>query len=339
MALEYAAILSIMATVVAICMTLLCRVLEARTAGSWISERATRLREQLKVACEEGDTAHEWILYHATHLKEQLKVTCEKEVIDDERCRVAFIYSHMLGAVLCAVPSAALCVSLGASYRVVLFVQIPFFEVMFISGTLLWLPRPWRVWLHEKIYDWPTWPGIASRRSKDETLTEADMGDRKEVENKDEVLSVADDMDDTDDTWSSNLDTPSETESSHSNDTSTSTNNIRTGRAAIQDTSLREATRAGFTPETAASYLDAFFPPPPFGMIILQVKKGTDFRENMVVLMYKTTPFVQLKDKLRKKDEDDSELVLKTPRGNFPVFDNETPSSVSPVHRVLICCS
>jgi hypothetical protein len=54
------------------------------------------------------------------------------------------------------------------------------------------------------------------------------------------------------------------------------------------------------------------------------------------VRVYKTTPFKQLKDKLRNKDEKDNELVVRTPKSDFPVFDNETPFSVSHVHRVLI---
>jgi len=74
----------------------------------------------------------------------------------------------------------------------------------------------------------------------------------------------------------------------------------------------------------------------PLDTIVLQIKKGVDFQESMLVRMHKTTPFIQLKDKLRKKDEKDSKLVVRTPRGDSPVFDNETPSSVSRLHRVSI---
>jgi hypothetical protein len=381
--LEYAEILSIVATVLSICMNLLCCVLDVRTAGSWISDRATRLKEQLKAAFEE-------------------------EATDDEPWWLALIHSY----VLCA----ALCVVFNASYSTAVWVLISFFCVLFAGLAFLWLPRPWRVWEYETIYDWTTWPvtrpvtrpitrpGFASRRSKVEMLTRADMGDRKQVEEKDEVVTDEDYMDDTDDTWSSNLDTPSEPESSHSIDTSPSRNNVRTGRAAIMKASVREATRAGFKPETAASYLDSFILPPtvqdpqkrhpnlqnspdrsttnppptepfqtseqtPFGknmstwpghrwvyqdrptltsyvvekaehqpldMIVLQVMQGTDYQEKTLVRMDKTTSFVQLKDKLRKKDEDDSELVVRGPRGDFPVFDNETPLSVSSLRHVLI---
>jgi hypothetical protein len=74
----------------------------------------------------------------------------------------------------------------------------------------------------------------------------------------------------------------------------------------------------------------------PLDTIVLQIKKGVDFQESMLVRMHKTTPFIQLKDKLRKKDEKDSELVVRTPGGDSPVFDNETPSSVSRIQSVLI---
>jgi hypothetical protein len=367
MALEYAAILSIMATVVAICVTLLCRVLEARTAGSWISERATRLREQFEAAFEE-------------------------EATDDEPWWAVLIFGTMLVTGLGTV--------LGVPYSTTVWALIPLFCVLLACGVFLWSLRPWRVSTYEKTSDPMTWPtrvsGSESRRSNDEILTEANV---EEMEDRDQMLTDEDYMDNTDDTWSSNLDTPSasETESSHSNDTSDSTNNVRTGRAAIQDTSVREATRAGY--ETAASYLDSFILPPavqdpqkkpsnlpnfsttklpttepfqtseqtPFGkhmstrpghkwvyphqptltsyvaekaehqpldMIVLQVMLGTDYQEKILVRMYKTTPFVQLKDKLRKKDEHDTGLVVKGPRGDFPVFDYETPFSVSSVHCV-----
>jgi hypothetical protein len=74
----------------------------------------------------------------------------------------------------------------------------------------------------------------------------------------------------------------------------------------------------------------------PLDMIVLQVKKGADIRESGLVRMYKTTPFAQLKDRLRNKGENDSELVVRTSRGDFPVFDYETPFSVSSVRGVLI---
>lgn len=49
----------------------------------------------------------------------------------------------------------------------------------------------------------------------------------------------------------------------------------------------------------------------------------------MLVRMYKTTPFVHLKDELRDKDDTVSELAIKDSEGKFPVFDNDTPLSVS----------
>jgi hypothetical protein len=303
--LDYVEILSIVATVLSICMNLLCCVLDVRTAGSWISDRATRLKQQLKAAFEE-------------------------EAIKDEPWWFVFSSVSILSLVL------------GAPDEVAVWIRMPVFCMLFACGVFLLLRRPSLVWAYETIYDWTTWPRrVVDRPSGNPAIeipTEADVGDRKEMEDKDEELTDTHDTDDTDDTWSSNLDTPSasESESSHPNDTSTSTNNVRTDRAAIQDTSAREATRAGFRLENAASYLEAFFPPPPLDMIILQVKKGVDSRESMLVLMYKTTPFVQLKDKLRKKNEDDSELVVRRPKGHFPLFDNETPGSVSSVHRVLI---
>jgi hypothetical protein len=185
----------------------------------------------------------------------------------------------------------------------------------------------------------------------------------------------------------------------HSSGPSTPTNNVHTGRAEILEANVREATRGGFKPEEAASYLNAFILPPavqdpqkrfsnlqdvrdwpftnppttepirtskqipyrenmtmysgmpsnrwknrrqprltshvlkaahkPLDIIVLQIKKGVDFRESMLVRMYKRTPFIQLKDKLRDKDEKNNELVVRTLKRDFPVFDNETPSSVS----------
>jgi hypothetical protein len=69
----------------------------------------------------------------------------------------------------------------------------------------------------------------------------------------------------------------------------------------------------------------------PTDMIVLQIeiRKGINFQEKIIVRMHKTTPFVQLKDKLRKKDDKDSELVVGDPRGCYPVFDHETTLSVS----------
>lgn len=240
---------------------------------------------------------------------------------------------------------------------------------------------------------------LQRRELGEELLTQADAIRWKETDDTDKESTDADDMDDTDDTWSSGLNTPSETESSHSSGPSTLTNNVHTGRAEILEANVREATRGGFKPEEAASYLNAFILPPavqnpqkrfsnlqdvrdwpitnppttepirtskqipyrenmtmysgipsnrwenqrqprltshvlkaahqPLDIIVLQIKKGVDFRESMLVRMYKTTPFIQLKDKLRNKDEKNNELVVRTLKRDFPVFDNETPSSVS----------
>jgi hypothetical protein len=225
------------------------------------------------------------------------------------------------------------------------------------------------------------------------------------MESKDEEPTGVDDVIDTDDSWSSGLNTPSETESSHSSDPYTSTNKVHTGGAAILEASVREATRAGLRPQAAASYLNAFILPPavkdppkkfsslqdvldwsspnpptttpvqtreqipceenmttysgmlsniwenrhrprltsyvvkaahqPHDIIVLEIKKGVDFQECMLVRMYRTTPFIQLKNKLRNKDEKDGELVVRSSKRDFPVFDYETPSSVSHVHRVV----
>jgi hypothetical protein len=69
----------------------------------------------------------------------------------------------------------------------------------------------------------------------------------------------------------------------------------------------------------------------PTDMIVLQleIREGIEFQEKIMVRMHKTTPFVQLKDKLRKKNDNESELVADDPRGCYPVFDHETPLSVS----------
>ncbi|KAG9684451.1 hypothetical protein KCU76_g12413, partial [Aureobasidium melanogenum] len=68
----------------------------------------------------------------------------------------------------------------------------------------------------------------------------------------------------------------------------------------------------------------------PADVIVLYVVKGIEDEERMLVRMHKTTPFVFLKNKLRDKDDIISELAIKEPEGGeFPVFDYDTPLSVS----------
>lgn len=67
----------------------------------------------------------------------------------------------------------------------------------------------------------------------------------------------------------------------------------------------------------------------PADVIVLNVVKGIGDEERMLVRMYKTTPFVFLKNELRDKDDMISELAIKDPDGGvFPVFDYDTPLSV-----------
>lgn len=74
----------------------------------------------------------------------------------------------------------------------------------------------------------------------------------------------------------------------------------------------------------------------PADVIILYVVKGFEYEERMLVRMYKTTPFVHLKNELREKDDMISELAIKGSEGDFPVFDNDTPLSVSFSFRSVI---
>ncbi|KAG9741490.1 hypothetical protein KCU73_g8916, partial [Aureobasidium melanogenum] len=68
----------------------------------------------------------------------------------------------------------------------------------------------------------------------------------------------------------------------------------------------------------------------PADVIVLYIVKGIEYEERMLVRMYKTTPFVLLKNELRDKDDIVSQLAIKDPEGGeFPVFDNDTPLSVS----------
>ncbi|KAH0345441.1 hypothetical protein KCU83_g7788, partial [Aureobasidium melanogenum] len=68
----------------------------------------------------------------------------------------------------------------------------------------------------------------------------------------------------------------------------------------------------------------------PADIIVLYIVKGIEYEERMLVRMYKTAPFVLLKNDLRDKDDTVSELAIKNPEGGeFPVFDNDTPLSVS----------
>ncbi|KAH0164122.1 hypothetical protein KCU67_g5285, partial [Aureobasidium melanogenum] len=67
----------------------------------------------------------------------------------------------------------------------------------------------------------------------------------------------------------------------------------------------------------------------PADVIVLYIIKGIEYEERMLVRMYKTTPFVLLKNELRDKDDTVSELAIKNPEGGeFPVFDNDTPLSL-----------
>ncbi|KAG9586583.1 hypothetical protein KCU77_g9622, partial [Aureobasidium melanogenum] len=66
----------------------------------------------------------------------------------------------------------------------------------------------------------------------------------------------------------------------------------------------------------------------PSDVIVLHIVKGIEYEERMLVRIYKTAPFVLLKNDLRDKDDTVSELAIKNPEGGeFPVFDNDTPLS------------
>ncbi|KAG9741974.1 hypothetical protein KCU73_g8782, partial [Aureobasidium melanogenum] len=66
----------------------------------------------------------------------------------------------------------------------------------------------------------------------------------------------------------------------------------------------------------------------PTDVIVLYIVKGIGYEERMLVRMYRTTPFVLLKNELRDKDDTVSELAIKDAGGGeFPVFDNDSPLS------------
>jgi len=271
---------------------------------------------------------------------------------------------------------------------------------------------------------------LRKRADKDAILKETNVNEGEDVEAMDEVVTdmkashwedeehegveiveIDDEMDDTDDSWSFDLDTPSETESSLSSGTSTLTHSVPASQARSGNASVRETTFAPSKPEDAKSILDAYFllptgqdprephsrlqtrpdwfmsnhstgeipepntkttPQPkssvqtseqmtepvsklrmlksvvagrhqpttpsnlagkvkyqPTDVIILRIERGADTQERVLVRIHKTTPLKQLKDKLRNNDEDVCELIVKESRRDIPVFDNETPSSVS----------
>lgn len=246
----------------------------------------------------------------------------------------------------------------------------------------------------------------------DEVATDTEASHWEDEEDEDvEIVEVDDEMDETEDSWSFDLDTPSETGSSLSSGTSISTHSVPASQARSGNASVRETTFAPSKPEDAKSILDAFFllhtaqdprephsrlqtrpdwfmsnrstgespesntkttPQPkssvqtskqmtelisglrmlksvaegrhqpmipsnvvgevenqPADVIIFRLERGADTQERMLVRIHKTTPLKQLKDRLRNKDEDACELMVKESRRDFPVFDNETPSSVS----------
>ncbi|KAH0372363.1 hypothetical protein KCU65_g1194, partial [Aureobasidium melanogenum] len=67
----------------------------------------------------------------------------------------------------------------------------------------------------------------------------------------------------------------------------------------------------------------------PADVIVLYIVKSIEDEERMLVRMNKTTPFILLKNELRNKDDTTSELAIKDLEGDFPVFDYDTPLSVS----------
>jgi hypothetical protein len=339
-----------------------------------------------------------WTPDRMTRFKQWLSTTSADDRTEAEKMVDSYFLTAMCGFVI------------GGMYVLVEWTRMPILGMLALFMVGWNSPRSWRMRVYEAFNSCVDWSMTELDRelgnSDDETLTGTDASDREKMEIKDEESTDADDTVDTDDPRSSGLNTPSETESSHSSGPYTPTNNVHTGGAAISEASVREATRTGFRPELAASYLNAFILPPavkdprkkfsslqdvldwsspnpptttpvqtreqipceenmttysgmlsdrwenrdqprltsyvvkaahqPLDIIVLEIKKGVDFRERMLVRMYRTTPFIQLKNKLRNKDEKDGELVVRTPKRDFPVFDNETPSSVSHVHRVFI---
>lgn len=314
------------------------------------------------------------------------------------------------------------------------------------------LPTTWRVWgyliLHDRLAYTSIRLGLLKAGYMDEILAErpaymkrvlrkVDVSDWEVVEGNDEIATnteashredeeyedvVEDDMDDTDDSWSFDLDTPSETGTARSSGTFTLTRSTRTGGAKPGNSSVRETTDPPSKSIGARSHLDASIllpsaqvsrephsrpqtrpdwfmpltaessepkkatPQPrpsfqtsnptfehllrdeiasslrmlksrvadqqqptttshmvgklehqPADIIILRILQDTDSQEKMLVRIRKTTPFAQLKDRLRSKDEDACELMVKDSRNEFPVFDNETPSSVSPAPSHTVC--
>jgi hypothetical protein len=208
---------------------LLYRILTARMAVSGISDRMTRLEEWLTVIFEDDSTeAEKWV--------------------------VSYVVTAGFGFLT------------GVMYALFEWTRKP--VVCMFAGfmTFCLTPRSWRVRVYEAFNSCVAWFMTELDRelgvSDDETLTQKDAINEENMENKDEESTGADDVIDTDDNWSSGLNTPSETESSHSSGPSTSRNNVHTVGAELIKASVREATRAGFRPELAASYLDDSILPP-----------------------------------------------------------------------------
>lgn len=69
----------------------------------------------------------------------------------------------------------------------------------------------------------------------------------------------------------------------------------------------------------------------PAEIVILEVRKGINFKKKLIVRMYRTSPFTHLKSVLRSDEmgDDTHDLAIRNEEGYYLVFDNDTPLSVS----------
>lgn len=401
--------IAILISATSVYVSLLCHTEMAHTATSWILDQAKRLDKQ--------------------RVKQFMASLADRSAT--EETIQSYVTTTMFGFIL------GFLFMLGDGW-----IKLPIASTLLGCACFSMLPAPWRVWgyltLHDSLAYTSSKLGLPRAGYIDdilkirsayvkEDLRKADVSDWEVVEGKDEVTTdamashredevVEVETDDTDDSWSFDLDTPSEIESSLLSGTSNSTRSVPAGEAQPGNSSVEKATKTPIKPEHARSSLDTIIrllaaqdprgphlrlqthgnwfmsdrsaaespnankttPQPRSSIqtdkptfehllrdevanrlhtsksreadqqqptrtshtieklehqatdiIILRVLRGTDSQERLLVRIHRTTPFAQLKDKLRNKDGYACELMVTDTKRDFPVFDNETPSSVS----------
>ena len=225
--------------------TLLLNSQMTRTAASRILDQAERLGKQYD---------------------EKLKTMLAADRSASEATMLSYVVTTMIGFVL-----GSLCGSVDG-------IELPILTILDACAMFFFLPRPWRMWMYRRLYStliktchpradfmddiWNPMtrclnkvsPGVRNdileeRADRKKTLEEANDEEDEDVE------IVEDEMDDTDDSWSFDLDTPSESENSLPSGTSTSTHSVQTGRV---KSSVKKTADAPSRSENARSCLDAF---------------------------------------------------------------------------------